>query len=107
MLEILREIGGLQEQIKGFQNWLEGKPAESKSDQRRPAAGGREQFANSMAAFSDTVQNGLQRRQDQHTKIVDAIAAAGTRLQAISDQSNTTRQAVNDLSAVVSRSLPR
>jgi TolA-binding protein len=103
MLEILREIGGLQEQIKGFQKSLEGKLADQSqinADQLRAAA---EQFAKSMAAFSDSVQKGLQRQQDQQTKIVDAIAAAGTQLQAISDQSNTTRQAVNDLSAVVSR----
>ena len=103
MLEVLREIGGLQEQIKGFQKSLEGKLADqsqTNADQLRAAA---EQFAKSMAAFSDTVQKGLQRQQDQQSKIVDAIAAAGTHLQEISDQSNTTRQAVNDLSAVVSR----
>ena len=45
----------------------------------------------------------LQHQQDQQTKILDASAAAGSQLQAISDQQNTTRQAVNDLSAVVSR----
>jgi len=103
MLEVLREIGGLQEQIKGFQKSLEGKLADqsqTNADQLRAAG---EQFAKSMSAFSDSLRNGLQRQQDQQTKIVDAIAAAGTQLQAISDQSNTTRQAVNDLSAVVSR----
>jgi TolA-binding protein len=103
MLEILREIGGLQEQIKGFQESIEGKLADqgrTDADQLRAAA---EQTAKTMAAFSDSLQKGLQRQQEQQTKIIDAIAAAGTQLQTISDQSNTTRQAVNDLSAVVSR----
>jgi TolA-binding protein len=103
MLEVLREIGGLQEQIKALQKSLEGKLADqsqANADQMRAAT---EQFAKSMAAFGDNVQKGLQRQQDQQTKIVDTLAADGTQLQAISDQSNTTRQAVNDLSAVVSR----
>jgi TolA-binding protein len=103
MLEVLREIGGLQEQIKGMQESLEGKlsdQSQTNADQLRAAA---EQFARSMAAFSDSAQKNLQHQQDQQTKILDASAAAGTQLQAISDQQNTTRQAVNDLSAVVSR----
>ena len=103
MLEVLREIGGLQEQIKGLQKSLEGKlsdQSQTNADQLRAAA---EQFAKSMAAFSGSVQKSLQHQQDQQTKILDATAAAGSQLQAISDQQNTTRQAVNDLSAVVSR----
>lgn len=94
MLEVLREIGGLQEQIKGLQKSLEGKlsdQSQTNADQLRAAA---EQFAKSMAAFSGSVQKSLQHQQDQQTKILDATAAAGSQLQAISDQQNTTRQAV-------------
>jgi chromosome segregation ATPase len=103
LLEVLRDIGGLQEQIKALQKSLEGKLADlsqAGADEARAAAG---ESAKSMAAFSDGVQQTLQKQQDQQTKTLDALAAAGSQVQAISDQLGTMRQAVSDLNAAMNR----
>jgi TolA-binding protein len=103
MLELLRDVGGLQEQIKALQKSLEGKLADlgqSGADQARAAA---EQTNKSMAAFSDDLHKSLQSQQDQQAKTVEAVAAVGSQVQAVSDQLNTMRQALNDLNAAVSR----
>jgi TolA-binding protein len=103
MLEVLRDVGGLQEQIKALQKSLEGRLADLTQagvDQARAAA---DQSARSMAALSDSVQKSLRGQQDQQIKTLDAVAAAGSQVQAVADQLSTMRQAMNDLTAAMSR----
>jgi TolA-binding protein len=103
MLEVLRDVGGLQEQIKALQKSLEGKltdMSQAGEDQARAAA---EQSGKAMAALRDSLQKSLQSQQDQQTKNLDAIAAVGSQVQAVSDQLSTMRQALNDLTAAMSR----
>jgi len=103
MLEVLRDVGGLQEQIKALQKSLEGKLADmtqAGADQARAAA---EQSAKAMAALSESLQKSLQGQHDQQTRNLDAIAAVGSQMQGVADQLSTMRQAVNDLTASMSR----
>jgi TolA-binding protein len=103
MLEVLRDLDGLQQQIKALQNSLDGKLADfshAAADQARAVA---DQAAKSVAAINDNLQKSLQAQQDQQTRTRDAVAAVGTQVQAISDQLSTMRQAVNDLTAAMSR----
>lgn len=103
MLEVLRDVGGLQEQIKALQKSLDGKFADlgqAGAEQARLAA---EQTNKSMAALSDSVHNSLQSQQDQQTKTLEAVAAVGSQVQAVNDQLGTMRQAINDLTAAMSR----
>ena len=103
MLEVLRDIGGLQEQIKGLQKSFDGKLADlsqTNADQLRAAA---EQAAKSMAALNDSVQKSLQGQQDRQSKTTDAVAAVSSQVQSVSDQLGTLRQAMNDLTSTVNR----
>lgn len=103
MLEVLRDVGGLQEQIKALQKSLDGKFADlgqAGAEQARLAA---EQTNKAMAALSDSFHKSLQSQEDQQTKTLEAVAAVGSQVQAVSDQLSTMRQAVNDLTAAMSR----
>jgi TolA-binding protein len=103
MLELLRDVGGLQEQIKGLQKSLEGKLADLSQAGAEQARLTAEQTDKSLAALSDSVHKGLQNQQDQQAKTMEAVAAVGSQVQALSDQLNTMRQALNDLTAAMSR----
>ena len=103
MLELLREVGGLQEQIKGLQRSLESKIADLNQAGAEQARTAVEQTGKSMAALSDSVQKSLQGQQDQQTKTLSAVAAVGSQVQAVSDQLSTMRQALNDLTAAMGR----
>jgi TolA-binding protein len=103
LLEVLRDIGGLQEQIKALQKSMDSRFADltqAGADQARAAA---EQNAQSMAALRDSLRKSLQGQQDQQTKALDAIAAVGSQVQSVADQLSTMRQALNDLTAVTNR----
>ncbi len=103
MLEVLRDVGGLQEQIKALQKSLDGKfadLAQAGAEQSRVAV---EQTTQSMATLRDNVQKSLQNQQDQQTKTLEAVAAVGSQVQSVSDQLSTMRQALNDLTAAMSR----
>jgi len=103
MLELLRDVGGLQEQIKALQKSLEGKLADvtqAGAEQARAAA---EQSGKAMAALNDSLQKGLQSQQDRQTRTLDAVAALGSQMQALSGELSTMRQALNDLTAAMSR----
>ncbi|MEI9972625.1 MAG: hypothetical protein WDO73_11520 [Ignavibacteriota bacterium] len=79
MLEILRDVAGLQDQLKGLQRSLEGKLADlsqSGADQVRTTA---EQNSKALAAWSDTMQKDLDRQRDQQTKALEAVAALEAR----------------------------
>jgi TolA-binding protein len=102
-LEILRELGGLQEQIKGLEKSLEGKLAElgqANADQARTAA---EQAAKTIAALSDRLRKGLQDQQDQQTKTLSAVAGLGSQLQSVSSDVGTLKEAMNDLAAAMTK----
>lgn len=103
MLEVLRDLGGLQEQIKALQKSLEGKLTDLSQAGADQAHASADQSAKSMAALSDSVQKSLRVQQDQQTKTLDAVAAVGSQVQAVSDQLSTMRQAMSDLAATVSR----
>jgi TolA-binding protein len=103
LLAILRDVGGLQDQIKALEKSIDGKLADlsqSQADQARAAA---DQTGKSLAAFAGTVQKILQGQQEQQTKSLDTVAAVGSQVQAVSDQLGTMRQALTDLTSVVSR----
>ncbi|HEX3746606.1 MAG TPA: tetratricopeptide repeat protein [Bryobacteraceae bacterium] len=103
MLEVLRDLDGMQQQMKAMQASLESKLAglaQSGAEQTHAAA---DQAAKSLSALGDHLQNSLQTQQNQQSKTLDAVAAMGTQIQAISDQLSTVRQAIGDLNASVSR----
>lgn len=103
MLEVVRDIAGLEEQIKAMQKSLEGKLADLSQSGADRASASAEQAGKSMAALSDSMQKSLRGQQDQQTRTLDAVAAVGSQVQAISDQLGTMRQAMSDLTAAMSR----
>jgi TolA-binding protein len=103
LLEVLRDIGGLQEQIKGLQKSIEGKFADLSQTNTQQVRAAAEQAAKSMAALSDSVQKSLQGQQDQQGKTLEAVAAVSSQVQSVSDQLSTIRQALNDLTSTVNR----
>jgi len=103
LLDLSRDVGGLQEQIKGLQKSIEARLADLSQAGAEQVRASAEQAVKSMAALSDGVQKSLQSQQDQQTRTLDAVAALGSQVQAVSDQLSTMRQAVNDLTAAMSR----
>lgn len=102
-LELLREMGGLQEQIKGLQKSLEGKLAElsqGNADQARAVV---EQTGKAVAAIGDRLQKGLQDQQEQQVKTLAAVAGLGSQLQAVSGEMGTMREAINDLTTAMTK----
>jgi TolA-binding protein len=103
VLEVLRDLDGMQQQMKAMQASLEAKLAgltQAGADQARAAA---EQASKTMADLTSNVQKSLQGQQDEQTKTLDTMAALGSQIQAVADQLSTTRQAVSDLTAAVNR----
>ncbi|HEY6274676.1 MAG TPA: hypothetical protein VIX19_22050 [Terriglobales bacterium] len=78
MLQILRDLAGLQDQMKILQQSFEGKLNLSLANaaQARAAA---EQAGKSTAALGDRLQKGLQDQQDQQTKTLSTVAALAAR----------------------------
>jgi TolA-binding protein len=103
MLEVLRDVGGLQEQLKALQTSLEAKLADLSQANVAQTRAVAEQAGKSMAALSDSLRKSLQSQHDQQSKTLDAAAALGSQVQAVSDQLSTMRQALNDLTAATSR----
>jgi TolA-binding protein len=103
MLELLRDVGGLQEQIKALQKSLETKLADlgqTSADQARAAA---DQAAKTTAALGDRLQKSIADQQDRQTKTLDAAAGLEAKLQTVSGDLSTMREALNDLTASMSR----
>jgi TolA-binding protein len=103
LLELLRDVGGLQEQIKALQKSLEGKLADVSQAGAEQARAAVDQSGKAMAALSDSLQKSLQSQQDQQAKTLDAVAAVGSQVQSVADQVTTMRQALNDLTSAMSR----
>ena len=103
MLEVLRDVAGLQDQIKALQKSLEGKLADlgqASAEQARISA---EQTGTALTALTDKLQKSLQGQQDQQAKALESVAALGSQVQAVSDQLSIVRQALNDLTATMNR----
>jgi tol-pal system protein YbgF len=99
LLEVLRELGGLQDQLKTLQKSLEGRLADlsqSNADQARAAV---EQAGKATAALGDRITKGLQDQQDQQSKTLAAVAGLSSQMQSLSGDFGTMRQAMNDLTA--------
>jgi TolA-binding protein len=103
LLEVLRDVGGLQEQIKALQKSLDGKFADLNQAGAEQARAAAERSEQRMAAFSADLQKSLQVQQDQQGKTMAAVAALGSQMQAAADQLGTMRQAIGDLTAAMSR----
>jgi TolA-binding protein len=103
LLELLRDVGGLQEQIKMLQKSFDGKLADLSQSQADQAHAAADQAGKALAAFGATIQKTLQGQQDQQSKTLDMVAAVGSQVQSLSDQLGTMRQALNDLTSAVSR----
>ena len=102
-LELLREVGGLQEQIKALEKSLEGKLAElgqANAEQARSAA---EQAGKTIAALGDRLQKSLRDQQDQQIKTLAAVAGLGSQVQGVSSDVGTLREAMNDLTAAMTK----
>jgi TolA-binding protein len=102
LLEILREVGTLQDQVKGLQKSLDDRLAGLSQSQTEQARATADQVAKSLAAVTAGVQKTLQSQQDQQSKTMDSVAAIGSQVQSVADQLNTMRQAMNDLTAAMS-----
>ena len=101
--EVLREVGGLQDQIKALDKSLDARLAalgQSGAQQAREAA---DQTGKAVAALSDRLQKGVQNQQDQADKTTAAVAAATSQLQSLSGEMATLRNAVNELAASMNR----
>jgi TolA-binding protein len=98
-LELLREMGGLQDQIKALQKSLEGKFAELGQGNAEQARASAEQAVKATAALGDRLAKGLQDQQDQQTRTSTAVAALSSQLQAVAGDLSTLREAMNDLTA--------
>jgi len=103
MLDLLRDVGGLQEQIKALQKSLDDKLAAAGQNNAEQARAATEQTGKAMAALGDRVRKGLQDLQDQQTKTVEAVAGVGSQMQAVSSDLSTMRQALNDLTTAMTR----
>jgi len=71
MLEVLRDVAGLQDQIKALQKSLEGKLADlgqASAEQARISA---EQTGTALTALTDKLQKSLQGQQDQQAKALE------------------------------------
>ena len=102
-LELLREVGGLQDQMKNLQKELEAKLAElsqAAADQSRITS---EQTARSVGALADRVQKSLQEQQDQQAKTLAGVAGLNSQLQDLSEQIGNMKQAMTDLTSDVIR----
>jgi TolA-binding protein len=102
MLEILRDVGVLQEQMKALQRSLEAKLADlgqAGAEQARAAG----EAGKSTAALGDRLQKSLQDQQDQQLKILATVAAVGAQVEAVSSDLNTMRTALNDLTGAMAR----
>jgi TolA-binding protein len=103
LLEVLRDVGGLQEQIKALEKSLDARLADLNQSGAQQVGAAAEQAGKSMAALGDSLRKSLQSQQDQQIKSLEAVAAMGSQVQAVSDQLSTMRQALNDLTAAMSR----
>jgi TolA-binding protein len=103
MLEVLRDVAGLQEQLKALQKSLDGKFSDLNQAAAEQARATAERSEQRMAALSSDLQKSLQGQQDQQTKSVAAVAALGSQMQSVADQMGTMRQALGDLTAAMSR----
>jgi len=102
-LELLREMGALQDQIKALQQSLEGKLAQlgqSNAEQMRAAA---EQAAKATEGLVNRLEKDLQNSQDQQNKTLAAVAGLSSQLQAVTDNLGTMREAMNDLTTSLSK----
>lgn len=103
LLELLREVGGLQEQIKGLQKSVEDKLAalgQTSAEQARTAA---EQAAKATALLGDRLLKGMQDQQDQQAKTAANVAGLGAQLTAVTGDLNTMREALNDLNSAINK----
>ena len=103
MLEVLRDVAGLQEQLKTLQKSFEAKFADLNQAGAEQARAAAERSEQRMTALSADLQKSLQGQQDQQTKTMAAVAAVGSQMQAVADQLGTMRQAIGDLTAAMSR----
>jgi TolA-binding protein len=103
MLDLLRDVGGLQEQIKALQKSLEDKLAAAGQKDAEQARAAADQTGKAMAALGDRIRKGLQDLQDQQAKTVDAVAGVSAQMQGVSGDLSTMRQALNDLTSAMTR----
>jgi TolA-binding protein len=103
ILELQRDVAALQEQVRGLQKSLEDKLAElaqKQADQARAAA---DQTGKSLASIGDRMQKSLQDRQDQENKNSIAMAGMGARLQGLSSDVGTIKDALADLNTALAK----
>jgi TolA-binding protein len=101
MLELQRDVSGLQEQLKALQKSLEDSLAalgQKNAEQARAAA---EQNDKAITALGDRLQKGLQDLQDRQTKSLDAVAGLGAQVQAEAGDLSTMKNALGDLTAAM------
>ena len=101
MLDLLRDVGGLQEQIKALQKSLEDKLAAASQKDAEQARAAAEQAGKAMAVLGDRLQKGLQDLQDQQTKTLATVAGVGAQVQGVSSDLSTMREALDDLTKSV------
>src|SRR5581483_3958765 len=91
-LEILRELGGLQDQLKDLQKSLDAKLAalgQSNAEQARSAA---DQAVKATTALGDRLGKGMQDQQDQQQKTLAAVAGISSQLQGVVSEIGTMRE---------------
>jgi TolA-binding protein len=103
ILELVRDVGGLQEQVKGLQKSLETKLADlgqTSADQARATA---DQAAKATAVLGDRLQKSIADQQNQQTKTLDAVAGLGAQLQSVSGDLSTMREALSELTSALAK----
>lgn len=102
-LEILREVGDLQDQLKAFQKSLTARLMDLDQANAEHARAAAAQAEKAVGAISDRVAKGFQDQQDQQGKTLAEVAAVGSQLHSVAGDLDTMRQAMNDLTASVSK----
>ena len=103
MREVLRDLAGIEEQMKSLQTSLEVKLADmgqTNADRSRTAA---DQAAKSIATLGDRFQKTLQDQQDQQDKTLAAVAGLSSQLKTVSGELLSMREAVSDLTVTMSK----
>ena len=103
MREVLRDLSGMQEQMKSLQTSLEAKLSDmgqANASQSRAAAA---ETAKSIAALSDRVQGAARDQKDQQDKTLAAIAGLNVQLKTVGDDLGKMREAVSDLTTAMSK----
>lgn len=103
ILELQRDVAALQEQVRGLQKSLDDKFAELTQKQAEQGRAFADQAGKALASIGDRTQQSMQEQQDQEGKNAIAMAGMGARLQSLSADVGTIKDALADLNTALAK----